>query len=142
VFDNADSAVESQLFAVMNMALNGDVPGLLITGAKLPKAWNVELPDLRSRLANVPIAALSDPDDATLEQILRKLFEDKGRAVSRDLVTYLLAYQDRAVTAMRGLIAELDVAASQNKSDLTKAFAARYLSKRSERDLFAVPRED
>jgi len=142
VFDNADSAVESQLFAVMNMALNGDVPGLLITGAKLPKAWNVELPDLRSRLANVPIAALSDPDDATLEQILRKLFEDKGRAVSRDLVTYLLAYQDRAVTAMRGLIAELDVAASQNKSDLTKAFAARYLSKRSEGDLFAVPRED
>ena len=132
MLDGADAASESQLFTVMNMALNGDVPGLLITGTKLPKDWKVELPDLRSRLASVPTAILSEPDDATLEQIIRKLFQDRGREISRDLVTYLMAYQDRAVTAMRGLIGELDTAASQNKSDLTKAFAARYLSKRSE----------
>lgn len=136
IFDGADMSPESQLFTVMNMALNGDVPGLLITGTKRPKEWNVELLDLRSRLASVPTAILSEPDDVTLEQIIRKLFHDKGREISRDLVMYLMAYQDRAVTAMRGLVSELDIAASQNKSDLTKAFAARYLSKRSEQDLF------
>lgn len=137
VLDGADAAPESLLFAVLNMALNGDVPGLLLTGTHSPKEWSVDLPDLKSRLANVPISTLSDPDDVTLELIMRKLFDDQGRGVSRDLVTYLLAYQDRSVTAMKGLITELDRAASQNKSDLTKSFAARYLVKRSKRDLFS-----
>jgi len=135
VMDGADQAPESQLFALMNMALNGDVPGLLLTGVKSPKAWDIGLPDLKSRLSNAPILGLSDPDDTTLELIIRKLFDDQGRDVSRDLVTYLLAYQDRSVTAMKALIAQLDRAASQNKSDLTKTFAARYLSKNSKRDL-------
>ena len=125
--DNADTVDEPSLFSIFNSALNGQIKGLLLASKKGPKDWNVKLPDLNSRLLNTPIVNLKEHDDQILEPILRKIFEDRGRAVSSDLVAYLLKYYDRSVPALKGLARELDLAAQSQKSDVTKAFAVKFL---------------
>ena len=100
------------------------------------------MPDLRSRLSNTPTAIIEDHDDDILEPIVRKLFKDKGRDVSQDLIEYLLKYQERSIAAQRIIANELEIAAQRQKADLTKAFAAKYLKARSERDLLTVPGEE
>ena len=140
--DDASSVAETELFAIMNQALNGEISGLLLTDRKSPIEWGVQMPDLRSRLSNTARVVLEEHDDEILEPIVRKLFQDHGRDVSQDLISYLLKYEERSVAAQRVIAAELEIAAQRQKADLTKAFAAKYLKMRSEGDLFAVPSEE
>jgi len=140
--DDTSTMDEAALFAVMNQALNGEISGLLLADRRAPSEWAIQMPDLRSRLSNTPLAMIDEHDDDILEPIVRKLFQDKGREVSQDLITYLLKYQERSVAAQRIIAAELETAAQRQKADLTKAFAAKYLKERSERNLFAVPSEE
>lgn len=140
--DDADSVEEGKLFAVMNKALNGEISGLLLASRFGPAEWDICLPDLKSRLLNTSTIMIEQHDDEILEPIVRKLFEDKGREVSQNLIAYLLEYQERSVAALRIIARELEMAAQQQKADLTKSFAAKYLKKRSERDLFTVPSEE
>lgn len=140
--DNADSHDEAALFAIMNEALNGSIKGLLLTARTAPAKWDIAMPDLRSRLVNTPLTALEEHDDNILEPVLRRLFEEKGRQVSQGLIEYLLKYQTRTIAAQRDIATELEVAAQAAKADLTKAFAAKYLKAKSERDSLAVPSEE
>ena len=140
--DNANEVKEADLFASMNQALNGDISGLLLAARQAPSEWGIQMPDLRSRLSNTPTAIIEDHDDDILEPIVRKLFKDKGRDVSQDLIEYLLKYQERSIAAQRIIANELEIAAQRQKADLTKAFAAKYLKARSERDLLTVPGEE
>lgn len=140
--DDADQHDEASLFAIMNSALNGDIKGLLLAARTAPTDWGVAMPDLRSRLVNTPSAILEEHDDNILEPVIRRLFEEKGRQVSQDLIEYLLNYQTRTVAAQRDIAAELEVAAQAAKADLTKAFAAKYLKAKSEGDFLPVPSEE
>jgi len=127
LIDDAESRDETILFTALNMALNGDVAGLMLTSHLIPAQWKVVLPDLRSRLVNAPVIDLKDPGDDLLESIIRQLFEAKGRIISKDLIDYLLKYQDRSIGNLRAVVDKLDLAASEMKSDLTKRFAAAQL---------------
>jgi len=140
--DDASAINEKALFEAMNQALNGEISGLLLADRKLTNEWVIQMPDLRSRISNTPLAVIEEHDDDILEPIVRKLFQDRGRDVSQDLIAYLLKYQERSVPAQRIIAAELETAAQRQKADLTKAFAAKYLKERSERDLSAIPSED
>ena len=140
--DDADSRDEADLFAIMNEALNGNLKGLLLTARTAPSEWDITLPDLRSRLVNTPLTALEEHDDTILEPVLRRLFEERGRQVSQGLIEYLLKYQTRTIAAQRDIAAELEIAAQAAKADLTKAFAAKYLKAKSERDFLTVPSEE
>jgi len=140
--DEADKQDEAELFAIMNEALNGNITGLLLAARQAPSEWTIALPDLRSRLLNTPLAVLDEHDDDILEPVLRRVFEEKGRQVSHDLIEYLLKYQERTIAAQRDIAAELELAAQTAKVDLTKNFAAKYLKIKSERDLLSVPREE
>ncbi len=125
--DDADQCPEDVLFTLLNMALNGEVLSVLMTARFPAQAWNIDLPDLKSRLNNTPSVVIHPPDDDILEPVLRKLFEDKGRQVDRDLIDYLLKTQTRSIGDMRSVVDDLDLAAREAKKDLTKYFAARFL---------------
>ena len=140
--DDASKIEEAKLFKVMNQALNGEILGLLIADRKTPSEWGVKMPDLQSRLSSTPIVMLEEHDDEILEPIVRKLFQDKGRDVSQDLISYLLKYQERSIAAQRIIVAELETAAQRIKADLTKAFVAKYLKKKSEGNRLSVPGEE
>lgn len=141
LIDDAEQMEEADLFAQMNLALNGEVSGLLLTSRKSLSDWNIEMPDLQSRLSSTPVMVMDDYDEEILEPLVRKLFENRGRQVTKDLVDYILKYESREVGALRDLVRALDQAALAEKSDLTKYFAAQFLSGRLERDLFSGPVE-
>lgn len=139
--DDAQAVDETVLFDAVNRALAGQMSGLVIASALPPTEWGVAMPDLNSRLNAMPTLTLAEHDEASLEPILRELFEQAGRVVGQDVVTFVLRQCERSVEALRELVLELDVAAGSKKADLTKAFVAKYLRDRSETDLFASPIE-
>ncbi|HHL42949.1 MAG TPA: hypothetical protein ENJ42_04965 [Hellea balneolensis] len=125
--DNADKASELTLFALINMAISGEIKSVLFTSRFLPDAWPVNLPDLQSRLKNLTIAPLDDPDDEVLGGILAKLFMDRGLVVSESVIDYLLFHADRSVEALSRLVHDIDQAAASSKSNVTRPFVARFL---------------
>lgn len=128
--DAANRADEAQIFGLLNFALSGQVPGLLLAARQVPQLWDIALPDLRSRLVNVPAASLEDADDTILEAIIRKLFEDQGRMVKADVVVYLIKHEVRSIPALRRVVTELEQAARQAKRDVTRSFTASFLKAR------------
>ncbi|WP_409433425.1 hypothetical protein ACJ3XI_02670 [Litorimonas sp. RW-G-Af-16] len=133
--DNADLMDEADLFNLINRALIGEVPGLLMASELLPRDWSIKMPDLLSRLLAAPEVELTEPDEASLESILRALFLQQGREVSRDVVIYILAHVDRSIDALRALVKTLDELAAVEKKDITKAFTAKYIKTNLELDL-------
>jgi|GEM_PF-1171563 len=130
--DDIEAMTESALFKYMNHALTGEVDALLLTASSHPENWTINLPDLRSRLTNTPVLELSEPDDAILEGITRQLFEDLGRTVSKDLVTYIVSRTARTVPALQSLVQKLELQAQSDKSDMTKAYVSRRINQWSE----------
>ena len=139
--DDAHKMEERDLFDAINLALAGHISGLVLASSLPPTQWGISLPDLNSRLNAMPSVSLAEHDEASLEPILRELFDHAGRSVGQDVVTFILRQCERSVDVLRELVLELDVAAGSKKADLTKAFTAKYLRNRSELDLFSGPIE-
>lgn len=125
--DDAQGESEADIFDAINRALSGQSKGLLIASDTI---WTPDMPDLSSRLGAMPKVILQEQDDASLEPILRQLFAQTGREVRRDVVKFMLKYTDRSVSALRGLVGELDLAAGAAKADVTKNFVSKYLKSR------------
>jgi chromosomal replication initiation ATPase DnaA len=125
--DNAEGYEEIELFSHINRALTGQVQALLMSARKHPWLWEVALPDLRSRLDNTPAFELPEADDQLLGDIVRGLFASHGRQVSRDLVDYMISRSERTVSALERHVAALEAQAQRDKSDISKAYAARHM---------------
>jgi len=125
--DNAANADEFTLFALINMAITEELTSLLLSDTKAPASWNVQIPDLHSRLRNVQVARIEEPDDNLLTGIILKIFNDRGLKVSDSLVSFLLTNTERSVGALRSLIAEIDEAAAIEKVNVTRSFASKYI---------------
>ena len=122
--DDAERQDETWLFDQINQALNGQISGLMLAARDI---FTPAMPDLRSRLNAMPKAVLKEQDDEALEPILRHLFAQTGREVSKDVVDYILKFSDRSVNALRALVSALDIEAGAAKTDVTKRFVSRYL---------------
>ena len=134
--DEAHEVDEAQLFKMMNRALTGECDALLLAAPTPPTSWNTRLPDLRSRLKNTPTMQISAPDDSVLEGITRQLFQGFGRDVSRDVVLYIVSRTARTVPALQTIVQNLETQAQSDKADVTKAYAARHMTRWDEPDLF------
>lgn len=134
--DDIEALDEGELFSHMNLALTGEIDALLLSAETHPDSWSIAMPDLRSRLKNTPVLQLPEPDDELLEGITRRLFEDRGRIVTKDVVTYIVSRTARTVPALQSLVERLETQAQSDKSDMTKAYVSRHLSRWDEPELF------
>src|SRR3546814_6698666 len=69
VIDGHASAAEEEIFHAWNAAQASGMPLLIIADAP-PADWNVALPDLRSRLAAVPVLTIGEPDDCLARDLI------------------------------------------------------------------------
>jgi len=134
--DNASSADEYTLFTLINLTITGELKALLFSDQNMPSDWNVQLPDLHSRLKNVQVARIQEPDEDLLSAIITKLFMDRGLKVSDNLIDYLLVHADRSVDSLRALIHDLDKQAATEKVNVTRSFAAKYMLQFKQGQLF------
>ncbi len=123
VVEDADQGVdEAALFHLFNLVRETG-HFLLLTGRDAPARWNVALPDLRSRLSAIQVAAIRPPDDGLLEAVLVKLFADRQLRVGPDVLAFLLARMERSFAAARALVAAIDEAALAQRREISVALA-------------------
>lgn len=118
IVDDADAADERALLALYNAAAEAD-RRLLLTAGSAPRAWGIDLADLRSRLLAAPAAALRLPDDALVKAVLVKHFSDRQLRVEPAIVDYLAARMERSFDAARRLAGAIDEAALAARREIT-----------------------
>jgi hypothetical protein len=127
LFDNAESHEEEALFHAWNEAQERRKPLLIIADAPTPK-WQIDLPDLRSRMAATPHIRLEQPDDALLGALIVKLLEDRGIATPPDLGEYLVPRVERSYVAVQQIVDLLDRAMLSSSRRMTVPMARRALA--------------
>jgi chromosomal replication initiation ATPase DnaA len=99
VIDDADTSGSRVLFDAWNRAQEDALPLLLISRWR-PADWNIDLPDLRSRLGAALLLEISPPDDEMVEQLLQKQLADRGAAISVDALSYVKRRVERSYAAI------------------------------------------
>lgn len=107
LLDDAMQADDETLFHLINLA---QAPGgaLLLVDRPAPSAWEVTLPDLRSRLDAVISVPVEAPDDAVLAAMLEARFAERGIRPPKDVIPYLLRRIDRSAAAAAEIVERLD----------------------------------
>jgi chromosomal replication initiation ATPase DnaA len=121
-----DSLDETALFHLLNLAREVKANVLLVSALR-PRAWDIKLPDLGSRLNALPVATIGPADDALLRGVLVKLFADRQLAVDEALLSYLIARMPRSLETARHVVAEIDRRALEEGISVTRASVARLL---------------
>lgn len=101
---------------------------LLLTATEGPKAWNIVLPDLRSRLLASNLASMGAPDDTLLAAVIVKLFSDRQITVTEDVLKYLVLRIERSFASVAEVVERLDKAALSEGRAVTVPLARRVLA--------------
>jgi hypothetical protein len=109
VIDGHASVSEEEIFHAWNAAQTSGTPLLIIADAP-PSEWNVALPDLRSRLAAVPVLMIGDPDDCLARDLIEALFAQRGMALAPGVASYIVPRMERSYAAIHRVVAALDAA--------------------------------
>jgi chromosomal replication initiation ATPase DnaA len=106
--DDADGERdEGMLWRVLDMA-RGQAGAVLVVGSQAPSAWAVTIPDLRSRLDNLALARLGEPDEVLMEVVLRRICREQFIQLSDDAARYLARRLPRTFAAAHKMVAALD----------------------------------
>ena len=100
---------------------------LMLTARSAPTLWRCDLPDLRSRLATIPVTEIGAPDDDLLRMIVTKLFSDRQLQVDPSVIDYILVRMERSFAGARRLVSAMDRRALASRRDLTRALARECL---------------
>ena len=126
--DASDVRDEAMLWRVLDLAQVGR-GAVLLVGAEPPSAWAVELPDLRSRLASLPVARLGEPDEVLMDVVLRRICREQFIQLSDDAAKFLVRRLPRTFAAARQWAAALDQDLVRGAKPVTLIGAKRALQK-------------
>lgn len=127
IIDRADAHDEEALFHAWNAAQDSGHPLVMIVD-EVPPAWDVTLPDLRTRLAVTPIARIAQPDDELFRAILRLLFADRGVHVPEEVLRYVSDRIERSYWAAERVVESIDRFAIAERARLTLPTVRRALA--------------
>jgi hypothetical protein len=126
LFDDAEGHDEETLFHAWNEAQEKRRPLLMVADSP-PPAWEVKLPDLRSRLAATPHVRIKEPNDALIGDLVTKLLADRGILTPPELGEFLIPRIERSYVAVQQVIEVLDRYALSHHRRITVPMARRAL---------------
>lgn len=112
ILDDADRVRETEIFHAWNQAQQERRP-LLIVAEASPPAWDVKLPDLRSRLAASPLLELAPPDDALIPLLIERAFARHLLHAKPEVIAWIAARIERSHIAILRVADVLETAAEQ-----------------------------
>ena len=118
LFDDAQGHDEEELFHAWNAAQDSGRPIVMIVD-DVPPVWEVELPDLRTRLAITPIARIEQPDDRLFRGIIRLLFADRGLHIPDDALKFISERVERSYFMAERVVEAIDRFAIAERARLT-----------------------
>lgn len=101
---------------------------LLIATENNPANIQIDLPDLRSRLATGLVYQLTTMSDEQKQQALMLQSQSRGLTMSEDVAQYLLRRYGRDMPALMAVLQQLDKASLQAKRKLTIPFIRQVLT--------------
>lgn len=116
VVDGANLIDETDLFHRWNRAQEGGRSLLLISDAQ---PWEIELPDLRSRLGAALHLEIAAPDDAMVAGLMESLAEQRALVLGEGALTYLAPRAVRSFADIERLIATIDRLSLERKAPAT-----------------------
>ena len=126
VIDDAHREPAEALFHAWNRAQEAGRPLLLIAD-DAPPAWQVALPDLRSRLHASPTATIAPPDDALMTALFEHGFAQRRLDARADLIAWLVARVERRHASVIDAMDRLDSAALAGRRRLSIPLARETL---------------
>lgn len=127
IVDDVTGMSDDDLFHLWNRAKQEQKP-LLLTALESVSGWDVQLPDLKSRLAASLLIEIGPPDEAMMEGLLQKYFALRGLSISEDALSYLGKRMERSYQDIQLLAQNMDVLAIERKRPITRAIAAEALA--------------
>lgn len=127
LFDGAERYDEEELFHAWNAAQESGRPLVMVVD-EVPPAWNIGLPDLRTRLAVSPIARIEQPDDALFRSIVSLLFADRGLHLPDDCLKYIGDRVERSYWMAERVVEAIDRFAIAERARLTLPTVRRALA--------------
>jgi len=127
LYDGAERHDEEELFHAWNAAQDDGRPLVMVVD-EVPPAWEVALPDLRTRLAITPIVKIEQPDDVLFAKLIRLLFADRGLHVPDDALKYIGDRVERSYWMAERVVEAIDRFAIAERSRLTLPTIRRALS--------------
>ena len=127
LFDGAESYDEEELFHAWNAAQESGRPLVLVVD-EVPPAWEISLPDLRTRLAVTPVARIEEPDDALFQSIVRLLFTDRGLYIPDECLKYIGDRVERSYWMAERVVEAIDRFAIAERARLTLPTVRRALT--------------
>ncbi|WP_300974223.1 DnaA/Hda family protein [Sphingomonas sp. LHG3406-1] len=126
LFDPADAHEEEALFHAWNQAQETGKP-LVLVADRAPPAWQVTLPDLRTRLAVTPVVTIEQPDDALFASLIRRLFADRGLHLPDEALRYVVSRVTRDYWTAERVVDAIDRFAIASNARLTLPTVRRAL---------------
>ncbi len=128
LIDDADVGLDEHgLFHLINAARAAGTH-VLLTSRTFASSWPVTLPDLASRLKAAATVEILEPDDHLLAAVITKLFADRQVEVEPHVVQFLVRRMERSLSAAIGLVERLDETALEQKTRITRPFAAQVMN--------------
>ncbi len=102
---------------------------VLVASREAPARLALRPPDLASRLAALPVAALGQPDEALLAGAMAKMLRDRQIHAGRDALEYLANRMERSFAAAARTVALLDEASLAERRPVTLPLARAVLQR-------------
>jgi chromosomal replication initiation ATPase DnaA len=126
--DDADTAVDAtSLLHLLNAAAEARMPVLLAARAP-PARWQIDLPDLASRLRAITAVEIGPPEDALLRILLSRLLAERQLRIPEPVQDWLIRRLPRSAAALGDAVARLDSAGLDHRRNITVPFAAGVLA--------------
>lgn len=105
--DDAEAIPETEVFHRWNRAQESRRP-LLVVARDLPGAWEIALPDLRSRIGAALHLQIGTPDEAMLAELITLHGEMRGLVLDDAATAYLVPRCERSHLGAERLVEAID----------------------------------
>jgi len=122
--DDAEAMDETELFHRWNRAQESCTPLLIVSNAWAGAGqggWQVQLPDLASRLAGSLHLEVGEPDAAMMADLIALHAELRGFTLGEDAAAYLVPRAERSHVGVERLVAAIDRISLERKAAPTLA---------------------
>lgn len=120
--DDASDHDDTEIFHLWNRANMEHRPLLLVSEHPVAR-WDIQLPDLQSRLAASLHLDIGAPDQAMIDGLFQKYFAIRGLTISEDALRYLEKRMVRSYAMVRQLAQKMDALAIESKKPINLAIA-------------------
>lgn len=130
----AKERIEEKFFHLINATVQASCY-LMITTSSPVSSWNIQLPDLISRLNSMPIVELLPPDDQLLMAVLLKQFDDRQLTVSPEFIAFVSKRINRTYESISKFVDAIDQIALKQKKDITIPVARKIIESLEDNDI-------